>query len=158
MDITRRKITKIAREVSRFTGRLFCHTGVGAAEYDLLNLVRKNPGITQKELSSMLGLNKSTVARQSASLMEKGFLTSTENSADGRSRLLYPTEKADSIKRSRAHTEAVFYEWLLGGLTESERMEFARMTDLLYARCLEESLSDFAHVRELLKNDSEEKR
>lgn len=106
----------------------------------------------------MLGCNKSTVARQASSLMEKGYMISAENSADGRSRLLYPTAKADNIKRSRAHAEAEFYEWLLEGLDESERREFARLTDILYERCREESASDFAHVSARLTDNFEKER
>ena len=83
MDITRRKITKIAREVSRFADRTLRAPGVGSAEYDLINLVRQNPGITQKELSRILGVDKSTVARQAANLEKKGYIERTENPADG---------------------------------------------------------------------------
>lgn len=47
MDITERKITKIAREVSKFTVRQLREEGVGASEFDVIHAVRKNPGITQ---------------------------------------------------------------------------------------------------------------
>lgn len=151
MDITRRKITKIAREVSRFTSRTLRFTGVGAAEYDLIHSVRKHPGITQKELSALMGVDKSAVARQVANLIGKGYLTRAENPADGRSQLIYPTEKANALKSSRAHVEAVFYEWLLEELSESERAEFATLIDRLYDRCQEERQADFVHVSERVR-------
>lgn len=151
MDITRRKITKIAREVSRFTSRSLRCTGVGAAEYDLIHAVRKHPGITQKELSAQMGVDKSAVARQVANLISKGYLTRAENPADGRSQLVYPTEKANSLKSSRAHVEAEFYEWLLEELSDNERSEFASLIDRLYARCKAESEADFIHVAERIK-------
>lgn len=47
MDITERKITKIAREVSKFTVRTLCAEGIGPGEFDVLHAIRKNPGITQ---------------------------------------------------------------------------------------------------------------
>ncbi len=47
MDATKRKITKIAREVSKFTVRTMRAEGIGAGEFDVLHAVRKNPGITQ---------------------------------------------------------------------------------------------------------------
>lgn len=156
MDITRRKITKIAREVSRFTAQTFRDSDIGAAEYDLLNLIRQNPGITQIELSRILGCHKSTITRQTASLTKKGYLSSAENEADGRSKLLYATKKADSVKKSRAHTEALFYEWLLDELSEDERAEFALLIDQLYQRCKQESGDDFVHIREIVKNDTTE--
>ena len=47
MDATKRQITKIAREVNKFTARMLKLDGIGTAEYDFIHVVRKNPGITQ---------------------------------------------------------------------------------------------------------------
>lgn len=38
MDITERQITKIAREISKFTVRTLRIDGVGTAEYDFIKL------------------------------------------------------------------------------------------------------------------------
>ena len=46
MDATERKMTKIAREVSKFTVQTMKEEGVGTAEFDVIHLVRHNPGIT----------------------------------------------------------------------------------------------------------------
>ena len=43
MDITKRKITKIAREVSKFTVRTLRAEGVGPGEFDVLHAIRKTP-------------------------------------------------------------------------------------------------------------------
>lgn len=151
MDVTRRKITKIARDVNLFTARALRSTGVGAAEYDLIHCVRKHPGITQKELSAQMDVDKSAIARQVANLIAKGYLTRAENPKDGRSQLVFPTEKANSLKNSRAHVEAEFYEWLLEELSEDERAEFAALIDRLHARCHAERQADFIHVSERIK-------
>lgn len=58
MDITERKITKIAREVSKFTVRQLREEGVGASEFDVIHAVRKNPGITQAGVCRITGLDK----------------------------------------------------------------------------------------------------
>ena len=47
MDATERKMTKIAREVSKFTVQTMKEDGIGTAEFDFIHLVRHNPGITQ---------------------------------------------------------------------------------------------------------------
>lgn len=72
MDITERKITKIAREVSKFTVRQLREEGVGASEFDVIHAVRKNPGITQAGVCRITGLDKGAVARQAANLEAKG--------------------------------------------------------------------------------------
>lgn len=50
MDITERKITKIAREAAKFTVRTMKADGIGTAEFDFIHLVRHKPGITQAQV------------------------------------------------------------------------------------------------------------
>ena len=151
MDITKRRITKIAREVSRFAVRTLRRDGVGSGEFDVIHAIRKNPGITQAKICEITGLDKGAVARQTANLEEKGYLIRKENPADGRSRLLFATEKAEQLKNSKAHIEAKFYKWLLMPLSEPERAEFARILGILYYRCKEESKADFPEMSRIIK-------
>lgn len=151
MDITQRKITKIAREVSKFTVRTLKADGIGTSEFDFIHAVRKNPGITQAEICKKLGIDKSAVARQASSLESKGYLIRKTNPADGRSHLLFATEKSESLKNSKTHVEAIFYEWLSEPLSENERVEFARLLDILYQRCKTESKADFSTISEIVK-------
>lgn len=152
MDITKRKITKIARETGKFTVRTLRADGVGTGEFDVIHAVRKNPGITQADICAITGLDKGAVARQTANLEEKGYLIREDNPKDGRSRLLYPTEKANELKNSKASVETAFYEWLLEPLAEEERQEFARILDILYQRCKAESKAGFPEMTRILKD------
>lgn len=151
MDITQRKITKIAREVSKFTVRTLRREGIGPSEFDLIHVVRKRPGITQAGICQVLGVDKGAVARQTARLEAKGYLRREANPEDGRSRLLFPTEKAEALKKSKAHVEALFYEWLAEGLEEEDRETFARLLDVLYRRCKAESKAEFPAMTERVK-------
>ena len=155
MDATKRKITKIAREVSKFTVRTMRAEGIGAGEFDVLHAVRKNPGITQAGVCRITGLDKGAVARQTANLEAKGYLERRENPGDGRSRLLYATEKAESLKTSKAQIETAFYEWLLSPLPESDRAEFSRILETLYLRCKAESQADFPEMTAKMKGGEE---
>ena len=155
MDITRRKITKIAREVSKFTVRTLRADGVGAGEFDVIHAVRKNPGITQSEVCRITGLDKGAVARQTANLEAKGYLRRSENPADGRSRLLYATERAESLKSSKAQIESNFYEWLTEPLNADEREALTRTLDMLYQRCKAESKADFPEMSRRIREEKE---
>ena len=146
MDITKREITKIAREVSKFTVRTLRADGIGTGDLDVLHVIRKNPGITQAGVCRILGLDKGAVARQTAGLEAKGYLLRRENPADGRSQLLFATERAEGLKQSKAHIEAMFYEWLLEPLSEEERQTFAELLSRLYQRCKEESKAEFPQM------------
>ncbi|MGW8115332.1 MarR family winged helix-turn-helix transcriptional regulator [Caproicibacterium sp. NSD3] len=146
MDSTRRQITKIAREVSKFTVRMLKTDGVGTAEYDFIHAVRKNPGITQATLRELLTLDKGAAARRAASLETKGYLIRKPNPEDGRSQLLYATEKADSLKNSKASVEALYYEWLEEALTSEDNAEFCRILNMLYTRSKAESKAGFPNL------------
>lgn len=149
MDVTKRKITKIAREVSKFTVRTLRAEGIGAGEFDVIHAIRKNPGATQADVCRITGLDKGAVARQTANLEAKGYLRREENPADGRSRLLYATEKAESLKSSKAQIESMFYEWLTAPLDDNERAELARLIDVLYSRCKAESKAGFPEMEKI---------
>ena len=101
MDPTERKITKIAREAGKFTVQAMKEEGIGTAEFDFIHLVRHHPGITQTEVREQLKIDKGAAARRAASLETKGYLIRKPNPWDGRSQLLYATEKAESLKNRK---------------------------------------------------------
>ena len=146
MDQTRRQITKIAREAGKLAVRMMKETGIGSGEFDLLHAVRHTPGISQSEIFQQLHMDKGAVARRVASLEAKGYLTRRKNPEDGRGQMLYATEAAEELKRSKAQVETAFYEWLLEELTEEERQTFALLLHRLYARSKQERREDFVHV------------
>ena len=115
MDVTERKITKIARELSAFTVQTMKADGVGTAGFDSIHLVRHNPGITQAEICDRLRMDKGAAARRAANLGGEGLSRSPVRRSRGRSQqaACTPTEKAESLKNSKARIEAVFYEWLI---------------------------------------------
>lgn len=154
MDLTKRQITKIAREASKLAGRLLRDQGVGAAEFDVIHVIRKNPGITQVGIREILAIDKGALARQIASLEAKGFLVRKENPQDRRSQLLYATEKADQLKSSKAYIESTYYSWLLEGLSAQEQQQFAQLLDVIYHRSKTESKAGFVDVLPLLEAQS----
>ena len=125
MDLTERKITKIAREASKLAVRTLKEDGIGTAEYDFIHLVRHHPGITQAEVREQLRVDKGAAARRAASLEAKGYLIRQANPKDGRSQLLFATEKAEGLRNSKAQVETTFYEWLLAELPEAEKITLA---------------------------------
>ena len=154
MDPTKRKLTKIAREVCKFTVRTMRAEGIGSGEFDVIHAIRKNPGITQAGICKITGLDKGAVARQTANLEAKGYLERCKNPDDGRSQLLYATRKADTLKHSKAHIETLFYEWLLAELSDEEKDAFCITLDKLYQRSKTESKADFIHVSEIVATET----
>mgnify|MGYP001461009760 CR=1 FL=1 len=112
MDITERKITKIAREAEKLVLLTMREEGVGTAEIDLIHAVRHHPGCTQAQLAELLHADKAAIARRTKNLEAKGLLIRRDAPSDRRSQLLYPTKKAESLRSSKAEIEAAFYEYL----------------------------------------------
>ena len=146
MDQSRRQITKIAREVTKFTVREMKAEGIGTAEFDFIHLVRHHPGITQTQIRDALKIDKGAAARRAASLEAKGYLVRRENPNDHRSQLLYATEKAEGLRNSKAAIEQTFYEWLLDELSESDRDSFCHVLNDLYLRSKKEARAGFPEV------------
>ncbi len=160
MDDTERKMTKITREVSKFTVQTMKEDGIGTAEFDVIHLVRHNPGITQTKVRETLKIDKGAAAKRVASLETKGYLIRKPNPDDGRSQLLYATEKAEKLKNSKAHIESVFYEWLLTELPPEEKAAFCQTLDTLYWKCKLQRRAGFVDVTDYLaqKNPVEERK
>ena len=146
MDDTQRKMTKIAREVGKFTVQMMKEEGIGTAEFDVIHFVRHHPGATQTSMRETLKIDKGAAAKRVASLEHKGYLIRKPNPEDGRSQLLYATEKAEELKNSKAEIETIFYEWLLAELPEDERNRFCETLDKLYWRSKNERRAGFGTV------------
>mgnify|MGYP002675035528 CR=1 FL=1 len=145
MDITERKITKIAREAEKLVSFSLREDGVGTAEIDLIHALRHDPGCTQAKLAEMLHADKAAIARRTKNLEAKGFLVRRDDPNDRRSQLLYPTEKAETMRFSKTEIEASFYEYLTSSLTEEEAKSFAALLDKLYVASKAESRAGFPH-------------
>ena len=146
MDLTERKITKIAREAEKLVLLSLRAEGVGTAEIDLIHALRHNPGITQAKLGEMLHADKAAIARRTRNLEAKGFLIRRDDPHDRRSQLLFPTESAEMLKTSKAEIEASFYAYLSSALTQEEQELFAALLDKLYIASKTESRAGFPHL------------
>ncbi|MCE5196348.1 MAG: MarR family transcriptional regulator [Negativicutes bacterium] len=146
MDATNRQISKIAREATRFTGKVLKDSGIGLAEYEFIHCVRHHPGISQEGIRAELNLDKAAVARRAVNLERKGFLLRQQDPSDGRSKQLYVTAKGDAVKNARASVESFFYEWLLADLTAVEKESFLPVLDRLYWKSKNERRIGFGNL------------
>ena len=100
-DITARKINReiitISRCVSYIRNIQFKKYNIGRGQHAFLTRIYENSGINQEELSLMLKIDKTTVAKSLKRLEEKGFIKKIKSQEDNRQWLLYPTEKLLSI-------------------------------------------------------------
>ena len=155
MDDTERKITKIAREAERLVVKTMRSEGIGTAEFDFVHFVRHHPGVTQSEVCESLNIDKAAAARRAANLELKGYIKREENPCDKRSRLLYATEKAETLKKSKSYIESVFYDWHTEDLCELERDAFCMTLNKLYIKSKKQRQSEFCDVWARISNNEE---
>ena len=168
MDATRRQMTKIAREVGKFTVQMMKEEGIGTAEFDVIHFIRHNPGVTQTEVRENLKIDRGAAAKRVATI--KGYrliLTMPETMSLERRNLLKALgaqivltngqkgmagsiAKAEELKNSKAQIEAIFYEWLLENLSEEEKETFCRTLEKLYWKSKRERQSGFAEISRIV--------
>ena len=141
-----REITKIAREANKLVLKTLKADGIGSGEMDMIHLVRHNPGITQKDAGVRLNMDKGAVARRAKNLEDKGYLIRKANPDDGRSQLLFATEAAEELKRTKTDIEEAFYEWLFAELESEEKEAFFTTLEKLYIRSKAESRKGFPSI------------
>ena len=156
MDITERKITKIAREAEMLVLRTLREEGVGTAEIDLIHALRHHPGCTQAALAELLHADKAAIARRTKNLETKGYLVRKDAPNDRRSQLLYPTERAESLKSSKAEIEAAFYEYLTSTLSKEEAAAFAAALQKLYTASKLECRAGFPHFQKASGSEADD--
>ena len=159
MEHPARKITKIAREAEHLVLLAMRGDGLGTAEIDCIHAVRHHPGITQTELAAALNTDKPAIARRTASLERKGYLRREPNPEDGRSQLLFATERAEGLRNAKADAESAFYDYIMAELDDETRAAFLDTLDKVYMRSKEESRAGFPHLEAILEekaNESEE--
>jgi DNA-binding MarR family transcriptional regulator len=92
-----REIMTISRCISYIRNIQFKKYNVGRGQHAFLTRIYENPGINQEELSYMLKIDKTTVAKSLKRLEENDFIKKVKSQEDNRQWLLYPTEKLISI-------------------------------------------------------------
>ena len=114
-----------------------------------------SPGCTQAALAELLHADKAAIARRTKNLEAKGYLVRKASPNDRRSQLLYPTEKAESMKSSKAEIEAEFYEYLTSALPADEAAAFAATLHKLYTASKTESRAGFPHFKQATEGEAE---
>lgn len=105
--------------------------GIGSYQDSYIADICAHPGVTQEQLSKLMYVHKSNVARQVASLEEKGFIERRADPADRRSLLLYPTDKALAARGKIREVHTAWLEKLCEGFSAEERAAVSAFMDRL---------------------------
>lgn len=124
-----RDITEIARCGAQYRTEALAPMGLKACHASYLLEISAHPGISQDKLAARICINKSNVARQTASLEEDGFIVRTPSTQDKRMMHLYPTQKTLDIL---PEIRAILSQWetcLTADVSEEERIILERVLE-----------------------------
>lgn len=76
--------------------------GFGRAHHRVLHFVGRDPGMTVAQLLDILRITKQSLSRVLKDLIEKGYIFQKAGEEDRRQRLLFLTEKGESLWRELA--------------------------------------------------------
>ncbi|OQY32965.1 MAG: hypothetical protein B6241_09405 [Spirochaetaceae bacterium 4572_59] len=116
-------ISIIYRHLQIHLNQEFTAFGFGSGQYLYFNYISRNEGITQKELSEVLAIDKATTAKAIHKLKRQDYIRAEQHPDDKRSYRLYLTEKGQSIvpevRRIMKNTRGI----LSRGMSEEESEE-----------------------------------
>ena len=113
-------ISVVSRYLRRQRDRYMEPLGMKSIHARFLMEVCRAPGITQDQLTQLLGFDKSSVARHAAFLEEQGYLT-RQAGADKRVLQLQPTEKTLALEPELTRQMNLWEQTLLQELTVEEQ-------------------------------------
>ena len=137
-----RNISIISRCATAYRDERLAQYGITGNQAPYITIICVAPGITPKELSEKMHVNKSTVTRTADKLEKNGFITQERCENDKRTIKLFPTEKALEIQDT---VRASFREWraLLTTVLSEEQLEMAeQLTEILMKRAVEINEND----------------
>lgn len=114
-------LARSSGEAIRRTNAHLKPTGLRARQYSVLSVAIDTHGISQRELSDLLGLDPSLIVTLVDDLQSQGLVERRLDDRDRRNRLVAPTRRGRSLyKRARARV-ATAREEFLSHLDEGER-------------------------------------
>jgi DNA-binding MarR family transcriptional regulator len=114
-------VNALTRSVNAIWNNAFAEFGLSPAHAYLLRLVLSDQGLTPKQISLELKLEKSTVTRFIDALVKKGFIVRKKGmKQDAREQSIYPTQEALKISKQLEKTGNQLYQQMLDKIGESE--------------------------------------
>lgn len=124
-------VSGLLKEINRY-GRQYrdvqlAPLGLNSRQGMYIREICAAPGISQEQLTQILRINKSNVARQVAAMEEDGYIERRCCGKDKRVLRLYPTEKAQALLPGILEVMDHWEDCLVEELTEKQREVLEQM-------------------------------
>lgn len=114
-------INALTRAVNQIWEEAFAEFDLSPSHAYMLRLTLSSPGLTPKQISQELKLEKSTITRFLDALAKKGFIRRQKSiSGDAREQGIYPTSKAEKIAVRLEEKGNALYQKMIDSIGKSE--------------------------------------
>lgn len=113
--------------------RLTSKLNVTRSQWQMIAVVARNPGATQRYIAEVLEMSEASAGRLIDRLCADGMLTRRERDDDRRARAIYLTEAAEPLLTQLAAIGAASEDMLFKGFSSQELDMFESMIDRMYA-------------------------
>lgn len=109
--------------------RLFSQVDIRPAQFSVLTVIERNPGLTQSQVSAALGIKRTNFVALLDSLEHRGLATRRPAKNDRRSHALHLTENGRAVMRKLRQLVDIEERRLIARIGESGRVQ---LIDLLH--------------------------
>lgn len=120
-------INALTRVINSIWNDAFSEFGLSPAHAYLLRLVLSDPGLTPKQISLELKLEKSTVTRFIDALVKKGLIERKKGlTKDAREQSIYPSQESMKISKQLEKKGNQLYQQMLNKIGEPELISMVK--------------------------------
>lgn len=109
----------------------FDDCGIGSGQYMFLLHISENEGLSQKDLSQLICIDKGTTTKAIKKLQEEGYVKTTCCCHDKRQHELYLTEKGKTLIPKLEGIIDNFYNTLFKGLSDNDLEDYLRIGSIM---------------------------
>ncbi|MFW2488652.1 MarR family winged helix-turn-helix transcriptional regulator [Clostridium chromiireducens] len=105
---------------------------VGSGQYIFVSAIYNNPGISQKDLTELIKIDRATTAKALLKLETNGYIDRAQNKDDKRYNKLYLTKKGMDFIPILNNIQADLTNMLSQGMDSNEYSESIRLLKLIF--------------------------
>ena len=126
-----REMKKIVRNLELFKNKNDFNK-ITSFEAEVIRYIAKKNGITNKELSNYLYVDKALTSRTVKNLEKRGYVYFKEHLSDSRSKYIFSTKKGNDYKNIMVNIEEKYFFQITKSLTNKELIEFEKLLEKIY--------------------------
>ena len=125
------RLARLAHLRHRTMNRYFRSIGLFNGHPMMLFHLRRQPGITQKELAEVMEISPSSVTISVKRMESAGLVRRQADEADGRVMHLFLTPEGEAMDEACKKGRDFMCDHLYGGITPEERHQLCRLLDII---------------------------